>query len=411
MSKRHLHTVLLVFLGLTLLPVAQGQSIHSRVGVGNMVLPQTARTQGLGVAGVAVTDYNEISLINPAGWYLPRLTAVTTKISSSRATTSLGGTNDYFGFEGFNFHFPIGRSVGIGVGFAPYSIVNYEFARNARAALPGSFAGDTLEYSLQQQGSGGIGGSFIGFGWRVTDHLAFGAATSFLVGEITVRRTLEVTTGDYLSRRVLSRTNIYGQNVIAGASYRNLIREGDNLGVRVEIPLSLLVKREDDYSVGDPETTNFGNLLWPWQFGFGYEIRLGQQWLAVTEGHYWRAEHDLSRVSLTNSAYHQNDGMQVGAGVERRANFNMDGWWNKLAWRAGVRWRQFLESDAAGNHSYGFRWVGGIGIPFGRGPLGPGTNRLDVSFFYDHRMSADSTNPTETITGIQLGFTVSEIWF
>ncbi len=411
MSVRNLPILFVVFVGLNLLPAAQGQSIYSRVGVGNIVLPQTARTQGLAVAGVAVSDFNEISIINPAGWYLPRLTAVTTKISSSRSVNSAGGTNDYFGFTGFNFHFPIGQSLGIGLGFAPYSIVDYDFARNARVPLSGDLAGDTLEYSLQQQGSGGVGGTFIGFGWRLSEHLSVGAAVSFLMGEITVRRTLEVLTGEYLSRRVLSTTNIYGQNVVAGVSYRNLIWERDNLGLRAEVPLSLLVNREDDYFVGEPETTRFTNLLWPWQFGIGYEVRLNQRWLAVMEGNFWRSEHDLSRISLTNTAYHQKDGIQVGAGIERRSNFNMEGWWNKLAWRTGVRWRQFLETEVEGNYSNGFRWEGGVGILFGRGPLGPGTNRLDVSFFYDHRLSSGSNNPVETITGIQVGFTVSEIWF
>jgi len=389
----------------------RAQSIYSRVGVGDITLPQSSRAQGLGMYGIATADYNQISLINPANWYLPRLTAITMKVNSSRYTNSLGGMTDQFGFDGFNFHFPVGQSIGFGLGFAPYSTVRYDFARTDSVPIAGTGTGENIRYNLHQQGRGGVGGNFIGLGVRVSDHVSLGAAFSFLIGEISTRRTLEVTSASYLSRRVLSSTHIYGDNMVLGLYLSNIFREQEHLGFRTEIPLSLLVRREDDYYTGNPVQTEFTNLLWPWEFGVGYETQIRNRWIAVAEGNMWMSEKDLSILSLHQTGYTQKNGLEIGVGVERRPDFSVPGWGDHLSWRLGMNWRQYLTADPAGNHTTGMKWVGGVGVPFGRGPLGPGTDRLDISLFYLRRAPADASDPVESAIGLQLGFTVSEVWF
>lgn len=397
---------------LLLLPLGgRAQSIYSRVGVGDITLPQSSRAQGLGMYGIATADYNQISLINPANWYVPRLTAVTMKVNSSRYTNSLGGMTDQFGFDGFNFHFPVGNSIGVGLGFAPYSIVRYDFTRVDSVSVAGAGTGDAIQYNLHQQGRGGVGANFLGVGIRVSDHVSLGAAVSFLIGEISTRRTLEITSASYLSRRVLSTTHVYGDNVVLGAYLSNILRKQEHLGLRAEIPLSLLVRREDDYYTGNPVETEFTNLLWPLEFGVGYETQIRDRWIGVAEGNMWTSEKDLSILSLHQTGYTQKNGFEIGVGVERQPDFSTGGLGNHLAWRFGMNWRQYLAADPAGHHTTGMKWVGGIGIPFGQGPLGPGTDRLDISLFYLRRAPAGASNPVESAIGLQLGFTVSEVWF
>ncbi|MEJ2051606.1 MAG: hypothetical protein P8Y60_17540 [Calditrichota bacterium] len=168
-----------------LIPIGlQSQSVYSRVGVGEITLPQSSRTAGLGIYGVATEDYNQISLINPASWYMPRLTAITMKVYSNRYSSSSGGRTEHFGFDGFNFHFPIGQSIGFGLGYTPYSNVRYDFARTDSILIAGSGSENYLQYNLLQQGRGGVGGNFVGLGVKLSDHVAVGAAFNFLFGEI-----------------------------------------------------------------------------------------------------------------------------------------------------------------------------------------------------------------------------------
>ncbi len=97
--------------------------------------------------------------------------------------------------------------------------------------------------------------------------------------------------------------------------------------------------------------------------------------------------------------------------MERQPDFDQVGWPDRVIWRAGLTWQELLLANSAGDHIYDIRIVGGIGIPVGSGPLGPGTDRFDFNLFYKYRAAPEADTPNESILGVEIGFTVSEIWF
>jgi len=409
MNKLKLSIVLFGILVIS--SVSFGQSIYSRIGVGEIRLPQSARAQGMGVVGIASVDYNEISLINPATWHYPRLTGLTTKLYTGRYTNSAGAISDHLGFEGFNFHFPVGETIGVGLGFTPYSVVRYQFKRDEAMTLPDDGTATSLQYSYTQNGQGGVGANYIGVGFQLTENLSLGMAFTLLSGEISVQRRIDFDEDDYLSRGVYSTTTVNGKNIVAGVSYRNLFVAGDNLGVRAEIPLSLSITREDEYFTEDLTVTEYDDFLWPWHFGVGYQTQFLERWIGIIDGGIWRSPDDLSVITLRGTDYSQEDGMRLGLGVERQPDFDRVGWLDRVSWRAGLTLQELLFTTSSGKHIYDVRLVSGIGIPVGSGPLGPGTDRFDFNLFYNYRATPGGDAPNESLFGVEIGFTVSEIWF
>ncbi|MCF7803028.1 MAG: hypothetical protein K9N46_11010 [Candidatus Marinimicrobia bacterium] len=403
--------ILLFACGLLILnwPVSNSaQSMYSSTGFGDLTLPSTSRADGLGVNGVAMPDFQEISLINPAYWHYLDFTGITTQIQSSRVTNDAGGANNRSAFDGFNFHLPIGEHVGIALGFAPLSFVNYHYAR--QDSIPSlENPAENVGYSIDLTGSGGVGSNFIGFGWRISEKISIGTAYSLLVGQIDTRRTLEMQDPSYSSRYVNGSTNVYGGNIVLGAAYRSLITKSDNLGFRIELPLSLMLRKESEYynGVNTPEVTTdeIEDILWPLEMSFGYQARLTGRWLGVAEVNYWHPTADLNAITSSNFSMN-NDGLEIGGGIEYASDYEAEDWWQTLAFRSGIRWRQYLTSGGNGNQSIGLTWVGGIGVPFGES-----ANRMDLSVSFARRNGYADTDPIETSVGFSLGITVSEPWF
>ena len=398
----------IVIFGFLLLPgLGFSQSIYSSIGLGEMTLPSTTRAAGMGIQGVALEDFNEISLINPALWYLPRLTGLTLEFQSSNYNFS-SGHNNYSEFDGFNFHFPVAGRLGIALGFSPYTYVGYNFEREGnQSVLASTSISDTVRYSSTQSGSGGVGAGFAGIGWLITDKLSIGASISVLIGQIDVNQRFQVTEpDDYISRSISSVSSVYGSNVVLGASYRSLFRENDNLGFRAEIPLSLLIRREDDYLTGAVDTTEISDLLWPYQFSAGYTLNVTSRWRTAIEASYWLPEDDLTGYVFDSKQFDLASALRLGLGMEYRFSLDPDAWWDRLSWRTGIRYNQFLESIAGGEQPTGLEWVGGVGVPFNQG-----MNRLDVSFFVGQRSGPTDAFIDETRAGVQIGITVSEPWF
>lgn len=405
--------VTLLLLAFIIPGIVSSQSIYSSVGFGEANLPATIRAAGMASSGIAVTDLNEISLINPALWYQADLTGLSTRIKSDQYYQHGQLRSTRFAFNAFNFHFPLGQKIGVALGFAPYSHVRYSYMRdNISTSLSGFNSLDSISYGLEQTGDGGVGGYFLGFGWQLNRHIAVGTAVSQLVGQIIVDRTLTFDYPDnYLNRNLSNKSNISGVNWIVGLSYRHLIKEGDNLSLRAEIPLNMVVSRDITYQTGASTTQydsrRYTDYSWPLQVGAGYSIPIGRRWLALTEFYLWDPK--TSQLNLAYSGqlpYIQDRGYQLNLGVEYGSNFRADNWWSRLAYRTGLSWRKYTIAEVNGNHAYGLQWTGGLGIPFSGGK-----NRIDLSVYYGERTGINTGNLSEQIVGFKIGVTLGELWF
>ncbi len=408
MIRRH-HIVILL---LCIFPAGMfGQSVYSSLGIGEPMLPETGRSASMGLQGIALSDQRGISLANPALWHEARYTGIGTGLNTFVNSTSLGGHYNSFSFQGFNFHLPLAKSVGAAIGFAPYTQVDYNFLReNNQQVFSGSAGSDTLRYSLESRGAGGVGGNFIGVGWEIMDRFAVGAAMSFLLGQVDTDQRLQFESPeDLLDRQITKDTHVSGENLVVGGSAKGLLKPADHLAFRVEVPLRLEV--ESTESVYSGVTTPAENLhtyseaLWPNQYGLSYAFPALQNLLVAAEGILWQPQTDLPSLTAISGGYEYNTGLQLGAGVEYSLNPDSYVWYEKLALRSGIHWRKFMITNSSGAQPVRWTWSGGVGFPFGQG------NRIDLAVTYGHRSGFESGDPVEDLIGVRFGFVLNELWF
>lgn len=405
--RRRLFTIILVIL---IIPAGTvGQSIYSSLGVGEVVLPSTARSAGLGLYGIGLQDQRAISLANPALWHQAKFAGIATGINSNMNRTSLGGQYSTFAFRGFNFHLPLANSVGAAIGFSPYSQIEYEFLREDNVRVL-SQVSDTVTYTLESRGSGGVGGNYIGVGWKIFDRVSIGAAISFLLGQVDTDQNLRIDSPDNLLDREIAQTaGISGENLVLGGAFSGLILASDYLGVRAEIPLRLKVRTSETVyngiSLPEERETAYYDYLWPYQYALSYNVSLQERWMIAAEGVTWMPETELPSLTAVKGEYQYRTGMQLGVGMEYRLNPGSYVWWEKLALRTGVNWRKFMIANRTGEQPFQWKWSGGVGYPFGRG------NRIDLAISYSHRTGFQAEDPVEDQLGFQVGVVLNELWF
>ena len=118
------YVLLLLILTTTLF--ANGGSVYTRYGMGDLILLTSARNLGLGSIGFASSNGNFINTLNPASWNSMPLTRFELgmyysgkKITDSNASAQYSDVK----FSGFVIGFPVERDLGITVvgGLIPYS--------------------------------------------------------------------------------------------------------------------------------------------------------------------------------------------------------------------------------------------------------------------------------------------------
>ncbi|MGE5681728.1 MAG: hypothetical protein ACM34K_12695, partial [Bacillota bacterium] len=138
---------------------AEGGSIYSRLGVGELHFASSARRIGIGELGVAVFDRDFLGTINPAGWSKLNLTRFETALNFQNfKEQSVAGSNYHSvtNFSGALIGVPVERDLGISFvgGIVPYSSTNYKVVEKN---LTGSYP-NVITY----EGSGNISKAFIG---------------------------------------------------------------------------------------------------------------------------------------------------------------------------------------------------------------------------------------------------------
>lgn len=161
---------------------AQGSSIYSRYGIGDLFLSSSARRNGFGGLGVALEDKYFLNDINPAGWNKLALTRFEIGATIDRLSIeSFQGESTFneFTFSGLSFGVPLEKDLGISLvgGLIPYSNVDYTIS----FLNTGDITGD---YTIDYTGKGGISKFFIGSSYRLPLDFSVGLAYEYYTGKI-----------------------------------------------------------------------------------------------------------------------------------------------------------------------------------------------------------------------------------
>jgi hypothetical protein len=158
---------------------ANGGSIYSRYGIGDLRYTLSTRVISMGGTGAAVRPASSINDLNPALWSdIPRVRFTAAALYESFWTTD-GTTSAHLAgatFNGLALAIPIDSAHGVvfGAGLVPYSRVNYK--------VTGPVEQDGFEYTLSQTGEGGVSKAFAGATVEPFAGMSVGAQFDFYFG-------------------------------------------------------------------------------------------------------------------------------------------------------------------------------------------------------------------------------------
>ena len=239
--------------GIALPAAAQGQnnygSIYSRYGLGERLDFSSSQAEMLGGAQTALRSSLYNGLVNPALWSDQQVTTFSASVGvqgvrSTDASTDAASRATAGDVAGLQLGVPLlPARLGMTIAYRPYSRVNY------RASIPGTLTTEetSTDYTLNQEGSGGLQRISGGLGLRIGQAFQVGAAADVIFGtvEYLQRTTFDQTTFNETRESRATRLSGISGTVGAAATARNLAAEDDalTLGLAVTLPTRLTGSR------------------------------------------------------------------------------------------------------------------------------------------------------------------------
>ena len=276
------------------LHAGSGGSIYSLLGIGDLRMIPNVRSAGMGYTGYALTSPYYINTLSPATWtQLERVRMEASLLYEGFHSTN-GTQTRYLAradFGGATLALPISPRDGlvVAMGFTPYSKVDFD------TYTTGGYIGteDTVDYSINHKGLGGISKGQIGIAWAPTRKLSIGASLNYLFGTLEARTTMIPRNTDYSPGTQNEETTMNGVNYTMSALVDNL---GDllpalspfTLGFAFTTGATLTTTHRYTYIfVGRYDTTDeqTGQLGIPVTIGVGVAYHPSDRWLVAARLH------------------------------------------------------------------------------------------------------------------------------
>lgn len=397
----------------------KGGSIYSHYGLGTPYDFRSTYADAMGVYGVAMHDNRISSVANPAAWSR----TVFTNVSGAFEIKSHGATfgaeevqSTQFQTGPFQMVMPIYRDrMGVSLSITPQT--NSRFTTLNDYVLPAdqNHSGSELEYTLENQGSGGINKIEAGIGVRFTRHLAVGYAPSLYLGVINRTQTVTFEDQDYRSSNLRESTSHYGFGNRFGLYYsrRDAFRQNDRaaFGLTVSLPVNFVSERSletrvDFMDVDLRPTSAYGDgeATYPLEAsaGISYNINPSLQLSSDIVYQNWDNYTNFSGDSDPNFS----DRFRAGLGGQFVApRSEGSAFFSNFIYRLGV-------SYDTGNLKLNdkdietFTIHAGIGIPSSR------TNSsIDINAEYGFRGTESAGLVSERVFALKVSFNLSELMF
>lgn len=404
--------ILIFFVSLTTQLFAQGGSIYSSFGIGNIYYDNSARKLGLGGTAVSVYDMQSVNNYNPAGWFNLREIRFETGLNYNGFILSDEKEKSFYSqtkFQGIVGAIPIDRDLGIVLsgGLVPYSNVNYE----VREEVSNDLLSET--YTSIFRGDGGLSKFYIGSSYLTPLGISIGAAYEYYVGRINSYSDVDfISNATYrdIGYRI---TDYYrGKGVSVGLLLMNLtklfgISEIDEL--RIGANFNYIGELKTDTS--NFSTTSLGEVevksgeyktKLPYRFGLGISCRLSDNYLFVLD--YLHQPWSKYEKNGSNMPYYK-DLNRYSVGFEyQNLTKRVPSFWEQIAIRGGI---VFEETQFRINNQDLTMLAFQLGFSF---PLGM-FNTLDIGLQYGIRGTTESNLVKENIFQATITFSFGEVWF
>ncbi len=398
--------------------LAQEASPLSDRGVGTFSTFAGARSAGMGNAGLALIGNGFLNRLNPATWIGLENVQVTPTFDFAGVTSkdnSLNSSSYAFdgNFDGGIFAVPIDRSLGISMagGFTPLS--TYQYKISAAGSVPGE---QGSAYSIDRNGSGGLGEAFFGASISPVAGVAIGAQFQYAFGRTQSVNSVNFDSTSFHSSYTDNSMYLRGPGGTIGLIFGDFDKltglnflKGVTLAGYYRYAYNLSGTDEANSVYPDGLDTTFSGKASgyiPPAYGIGIAKVFTNGLSAVLD----IRMQQLSRYhdSFTPSGTLRNE-LFVGGGVEYLQGRSIGSLFAKRVLRAGFYYNrtQFVVPTKSGQEKQVSELFATAGIEL---PLSY-TATVDVGLQYGFRGLASDLLLHERIFRLYVSFTLGEAWF
>ncbi|MBI5471793.1 MAG: hypothetical protein HY961_05560 [Ignavibacteriae bacterium] len=383
-----------------------GGSAYTSFGIGDLRFFPSTRSAGMGYTGIGVPSSIHVNSLVPASW--TRLNRVRVEagglyegINTAEANKSLYQARGLF--NGVSIAIPISQTHGIVFvgGFAPYSFSAYNTSfENAQ---------DSVAYSINEIGSGGLTRAHLGLSYVPLDDLSVGASLNYLFGTMKVQRQfIPGNTGGSGGTLFIDEID-RGVNLTLSGMYNGFGNIAEPLR-----PLSLgfLITTQANMSMDlnnrlttdaytDTVSEQAKRFTIPLAYGFGAAYQFGDRWIVAADysAQLWgNAKFDGQPFTdIRNSS-------RFGIGAEKLPLRDATRWLDRVAYRVGFSYNATYYK-IFGEPINEWSVTGGFTFPL------VGENRLNVGIEYGERGIKKNVLVKDNIVRVSMSLTIAEPWF
>lgn len=400
---------LIILMFLSSLVFAEGGSVYSRFGVGELNRYFSARRLGLGELGFAVYDRDFLGTLNPAGWTRLNLTRFEVGVDFQDLNIKDQNLSTYSAltkFSGFVFGIPMERDLGLSLvaGITPYSNVSYNVMQN--------YSGGQNPYSISYEGNGSITKTFVGTSYSLPFDVSLGASLDYYIGNLNYYSRIAFQSGDFTNpqfQTTQKSSGLGGTFGIISNDFAKFLKLSSITNLRLGASYSFRSRFNADSS--QTFTTSLGTnsltsdkstVQLPMNFGAGLSFTYKNSYLFLLDYYYqpW-SEYKFNGRAMPNLRNNQ----KLSAGMEYRNSDNRArGFWDNVILRGAVSYEQTqYQLNGKGIDQYSV--YGGISLPLEY------ENTLDLGLQYSMRGTTENSLLKENIFKLNVSLSLGELWF
>lgn len=292
MSKGRIISALLC-LGTAMMATGQNNtsSPYSRYGYGTLVDGASAQGRGMGGLSVGIRDNQYTNFGNPATYSaidsLNFRFELGASVKSSFYHSGDIKSSDVSGnLERIGLQFPIKKWLGFAMGIEPYSNVGYDYI--SKSTEKSVIEGDTLHYTSNYYGEGGINQLIFGLGFRPWKNFSFGCNFKMMFGDVETSTLITFNDnknkGYFHSSKQTNLIDVRDFGFSLGAQYEIETGEEKSLVLGVVFEPKSKLNAEASKTVitagVDSTTQEFGNAFeLPMTLGIGATYNVKDKWM------------------------------------------------------------------------------------------------------------------------------------
>ncbi|MBN1562142.1 hypothetical protein JW998_17945 [candidate division KSB1 bacterium] len=388
----------LLFLFATALsPFAVADSFYSAYGLGIPQYYVSARSAGMGGAGIGVGQHLVINAMNPAAIPLQGFTMIAASFQGEMVDNTVSGstvTTRQGNASGFQFAIPMYKSrISLLASLKPL----------VRSQLTVDFSSESQDFTLLRtvRSSGGISAASIGLNYAVLSALTIGGLFNFNFGAYNEIWSTDFDNDTYISTKDDITSHLWGTGVEFGILFKPL--SFLSIGGMVKLSSQLAIETTTIAASGVNLTPIEQTASYPLAFGGGAAIDISKFTMA-TDFYMQRWEDyrvDDQKVSTLTNYIRFGGGIEFIGSKDQLATY-----YKRVAFRLGVAYAQLPFVDTNGDAATELFFTGGIGLPFNKD-----AGRIDLALEFGERSSTSAYPYSENLVRLTASVTMAEKWF